>query len=224
MTLEHCRKKLYPFVQNEGDPLFELAPCDRLPAGLPDSWQAILRAGNPVRSVLDDVWRPWQSLLPDTLAQLERKLRAIGLLQTRATPFSLIYVFENKGEPKFRQGFPTRPIQREEAKLLPRDFLDLYRLHDGWTDMNGFMGPLPSEDWFDFTYILDEEYSRILPGVRLRDFLIVCNSGGTDYLGYDLSKSPPVGLVCSTVDPVEVVPDVVRTLDEWMSVDLGDLE
>ena len=146
-----------------------------------------------------------------------------GFCGAGATPFSLIYIFENRGEPLFQRGYASRAIAREEAKKLPDDFLDLYKIHDGWTDIHGFMGPLPSEDWFYLSNLVEEEFSEFLPGVRTSDFLIVCNSGGSKFLGFDLSKVPPLGLICSTIDRVEMVPDIVRTLDEWMAVDLRDL-
>jgi len=224
MDLERCRAKLYPVVENEGDPRFDLAPIQGLPAAAPNEWIEVLRDADSVQRVLERLWLPSRGLLPETIAELQKKLRGIGLLATRFTPFSLVYVFDNKGDPMFRRGFPSRSVDRPEATVLPAEFLDLYRIHDGWTDMNGFMGPLPSEDWFDLSYLLDGDYSKIIPGVRLQDFLIICNSGGSEYLGFDMSKTPPLGLICSVLEPVEVVPDVVRTLDEWMAVDLRDLK
>lgn len=217
MTSKKLREALSDFVEDEGKVRFELAPLKRLPKGLPGAWSNILRADDPVRSVLEELWFPRRDLLPDTIAQLEEKLRDIGLLQTKQVPFSLIYVFDGEEEPIFFRGYPCRRIERDEAKKLPDRFLDLYKIHDGWTDTGGEMGPRPSENWFDLGLIYEGEYSEILPGVRLKDFLVVCHSGGSGFLGFDLSKSPPVGLICSVKFPVEVSPDVVRTLDEWMA-------
>lgn len=223
MTPGKIKKYLKEYLEDEGNIRFDLAPLKNLPKDLPEAWKEILLSDDPVHQVLERLWLPWIDLLPETLAGLQDKLRAIGLLQTEDYPYSLIYVYEEDGDPVFSRGYPCRPIDRDEAKYLPDDFLDLYKIHNGWTDLNGYMGPLPSEDWFDLHDIYDGEYSDILPGVRLKDFLVIFDSGGSGYLGYDLSKNPPLGLICSVDDPVEVVPDVVRVLDKWMADEFGNL-
>lgn len=223
MTSKELRKDLMEFVEDEGKVRFELAPLEQLPKGIPDSWGNILGADDPVSSVLEELWFPWSDLLPDTTVLLEDKLQYIGLLQTNEVPFSLIYVFEDEEEPIYFRGYPCRPIERDEAKKLPHHFLDLYKIHDGWVSIPGQVGPLPSEGWFDLGIIYEGEYSEIIPGVRLRDFLVVYDSRGFGYLGFDLSKSPPLGLICSKDDPVEISPDVVQTLDEWLAEQLVEL-
>jgi len=223
MKFENYLTDFPDYLEDEGDVRFELAPLKSIPADLPQAWRGILSSDDPVGGVLGDLWIPWANLLPDTIAGLKEKLRCIGLLQTQQTPYSLIYCFEDHGEAVYRRGYPCRLIERDEAEKLPDDFLDLYKIHDGWTDITGYMGPLPSENWFDLNDIYDDEYSDIIPGVRLEDFLVVCDTGGSGYLGFDLTKSPPLGLVCAVGEPVEVAPDVVRTLDEWMAFELGNL-
>ncbi|MEI6267472.1 MAG: hypothetical protein WCP01_01220 [Methylococcaceae bacterium] len=218
------RKALKEYIGDEGDFQFELAPLSSFPQDMPVAWKEFLSADDPVKGILEKLWYPWRDLLPQTIAELEQKLRFIGLLQTQEIPFSLIYGFEcDDGESTFNRGFPCRLIEREEAKVLTPDFLNIYKIHNGWTDIHGFAGPMRSEEWFDLTAIFDGVYSDAIPGVRLEDFLVICDSGGTGYLGYDLSKSPPVGLECFFNEPVEVVPDVVRALDELMAVQLHDL-
>jgi hypothetical protein len=223
ITAENYRNSLPNFVEEEGNVQFEIAPLTRLPADLPNSWKGILGADDPVGRVLQDLWLPWRDLLPGTIDHLQRKLRCVGLLQTDEIPCSLIYGFEDDGEAVFRRGYPCRPVDRDEAEKLPDEFLNLYKIHDGWTDMTGYTGPLPNDDWFTLSDIYGGEYSEIIPGVRLPDFLVVCDTGGSGYLGFDLSKSPPLGLVCAVGEAVEVSPDVVRTLDEWMAFELGNL-
>jgi len=223
ITSENCRKALPDYIEEEGDVVFEIAPLTILPADLPDAWKGILRADDPVGRVLEDLWLPWRDLLPGTIVRLQEKLRFIGLLRTNEIPCSLIYCFEDDGEAVFFRGYPCRSIERDEAGKLPDDFLNLYRIHDGWTDITGFMGPLPNEDWFPLSDIYEGEYSDIIPGVRLSDFLVICDTGGSGYFGFDLSKGPPLGLICAAGEPVEVSPDVVRTLDEWMAYELGNL-
>jgi hypothetical protein len=223
MKPQNYRKSFPDYIEDEGEIQFEIAPLSKLPADLPNAWKGILSADDPVACVLEELWLPWRDLLPGTVAQLQEKLRCIGLLQTGEIPFSLVYCFEDEGEAVFFRGYPCRSIERDEAEKLPNDFLNLYKIHDGWTDITGFMGPLPSENWFKLSDIYEEEYSEIIPGVRLSDFLVICDKGGSGYLGFDLSKSPPLGLACAVGEPVEVSPDVVRTLDEWMAYELGNL-
>lgn len=223
MNVSQIKKYLKEYLEDEENVCVEIAPLKDLPSDLPVDWKEILISDDPVKQVLTRLWLPYIDLLPETVAGLQNKLRAIGLLQTKLYPFSLLYVFEEDGEVVYSRGYPCRTIERDEAKLIPSDFLKLYKIHDGWTDLNGYMGPLPSEDWFDLNDIYDGKYSEILPGVRLKDYLVICESGGSGYLGFDLSKKPPLGLICSTEDPVEVVPDVVRELDKWMGYELRDL-
>ena len=210
-------------LENEEVIKFELAPTDKYSNGLPELWKDIMTSKNPVEETFSKLWLPFIDLLPETIKGLRHKLREIGLLETKEYPFSLIYVYEENGEPVFSRGYPVCSIDRDDAKLLPSDFLKLYKIHNGWTDLNGFMGFLPVEDWFDLNDYYDGEYSDILPGIRLKDFLIICESGSNEYLGFDLSKKPPVGLFCAVGDPVEVVPDVVRALDKWMAIEFDDL-
>ena len=220
---ENYREELPDYIEDESEVQFEIAPLTRLPADLPNAWKGILRAEDPVRRVLEELWLPWRALLPGTIAQLQEKLQCVGLLQTGEIPYSLLYCFEDDGEAVFFRGYPCRTIDRDEAKKLPDDFLNLYKIHDGWTDITGFMGPLPSEDWFNISDIYEEEYSEMIPGVRLSDFLVICDTGGSGYLGFDLSGTSPVGFICAVGEPVEVSPDIVRTLDEWMAFELGNL-
>jgi hypothetical protein len=222
MTQEQCRRHLYDVVSNEQNPRFTLAPCDP-PQMVSERWNDILRSPDPVRAALECLWLPSRGILPELFTELVRTLRGIGLLQTDASPVSLVYVFESNGEPSFRRGYPSKRIETKEAETLPADFLDLYTIHNGWTDLQGFMGPLPVEEWFYYSYVTDAEWLGGRAELRAREFLVVCNSGGSEYLGFDMSESPPAGLVYSVVDPVEVAPDLVRTLDEWMAVDLRDL-
>jgi hypothetical protein len=223
ITTEKYQKAIPNFIEDEGHVKFEIAPLTRVPTDLPSAWRDIFISDDPVWRVLEDLWLPWDDLLPETIAQLKEKLRCIGLLQTDEFPFSLIYGFEDDGEAVFRRGYPCRPIDRDEAKKLPDEFLSLYNIHDGWTDMTGYTGPLPNDDWFSLSDIYGGEYSENIPGIRLRDFLVICDTGGFGYLGFDLSKKPPLGLVCAVGEAVEVSPDVVRTLDEWMAFELGNL-
>ena len=135
----------------------------------------------------------------------------------------MIYVFDSDGGPTFFRGYPCRPIKRPEAKKLPARFLNLYKIHDGWTGVVDLLGFIRGEGWFDLGEIYETEYADIIPHVRLKDYLVICDTGGSGYLGFNLSKRPPVGLICSLEDPVKVVRDVVRTLDEWMADQLDEL-
>lgn len=188
--IEKYRKK---HAKEEGDVRFELAPLKKIDMGVPGNWKKLLQSEDPVAQVLQDLWLPVRDLLPQTVAGLQAKLRAIGLLQTKDYPYSLIYVFEEDGDPSFHRGYPCRPLKRDEAKHLPADFLALYKVHNGWTDLHGCMGLLPSEDWFDLNDIYDGEYAEEIPGVRLRDFFVISDSAGAGYFGFDMSKNPPTG-------------------------------
>lgn len=202
---------------------FELAPLKALPKGLPREWEKILSSEDPVTSVLEQLWFPQRDLLPKTIAQLKKKLKCIGLLQTKEVPWSLIYVFDAEGEPTFSRGYPCGPIKRREAKKLPARFLKLYKIHNGWTGVSDQLGFISSEGWFSLAEIYDTEYSDMIPRVRLKDFLVICDTGGSGYLGFNLSKNPVAGLICSDEDPVKAVSDVTRTLDKWMAEQLDEL-
>lgn len=219
---DKIRKALRDLV-DEGKIKFELAPLEQLPKGLPHEWEKILTSEDPVKSVLEQLWFPQRDLLPKTIAQLKKKLRFVGLLQTKEIPWSLVYVFDSEGDPTFSRGYPCRSIKRPEAKKLPARFLNLYKIHNGWTGVADQLGFISSEGWFNLGTIYGTEYDDIIPHVRLKDFLVICDTGGSGYLGFNLSKHPPAGLVCSDEDPVKAVRDVVRTLDVWMAEQLDEL-
>src|SRR6185503_3449444 len=101
MTTEECIQQVCSLVAEEGDPHLVMAPLATLPQGIPSEWREIVGARDPIRSALDVLWTPKRDLLPETVGELERRLRGIGLLSTRQTPFSLVYLFENRGQPSF---------------------------------------------------------------------------------------------------------------------------
>lgn len=222
---KHYQEEIPDYLDEEGSVKLEIAPLPKLPVKVPDEWKGILSADDPVEQVLKTLWLPWLELLPATIEQLAEKIQYIGLLQTDEVPFSLLYCFEDEGEVVYFRGYPCQSINQNEAAKLPVDFLNLYKIHDGWTDITGYMGPLPSQDWFDISELYDDDEPCSLPPEILNgEFLVICDMGGSGYIGFDMSKAPPLGLVYTKDDPVEVSPDIVRSLDEWIAFELGNLE
>ncbi len=223
------KKELPDTIRNEGSVRLELAPLKELPKGLPAKWRKVLASADPVPRVLEEIWHPWRLRLPKTVDALEASLRHVALLQTAETPASLLYVFEQDGERYFQRGYRCRPIKgrwgrfsgKELTSRLPRKFLDLYQIHDGWPGGLG-CGLLRAKDWYDLTEIYDEdELSEVAPGVPLTDYLIVHDAGGR-YLGFDMTKKRPRCLAWHPREPFEVVADAVAWLDDDTAQGLAD--
>jgi len=206
-------------VSDEGGARFEPAPMAKPPANLPAPWIDVLTSKDPTKAVWDALWKPMAKDLPKTIRIFKKALKGIGLLTTKTKPPSLVYVVteEDGAETYGYRGFAAGPVTHPKAKMLPPEFLKFHQqTHNGWGFIiNGSLGPLPVEDW----YMLSQDEKS--PSGR---FLVVFHNGGGAHLGFDLDEAPPV---CYTVwpdDNPQVVPEVWRRIDKWISAQNEDLD
>jgi hypothetical protein len=201
------RKEILQSVRREGAATLELAPLLKVPRGLPPTWQQALTDPKPESAVLDKVWRPLAKQYPKTIAAMRRTLRRVGLLTTKKRSHSLVYLFELEGDGGlwFRRGYLPAPKLPKLASRLPKEFLAIYPVHDGWLDGHEMMGPRRSKEW--------SPLGRTGPS---RDFLVTFEGHGPAILGFDLSEKPaPCYTVWTQSDP-QRVRKVAREMDEWI--------
>jgi hypothetical protein len=78
-------------VKGEGNPTLQLAPLKSVPKTLPPAWQRLLKRSDAPEAVFDLLWRPAAALLPRTIRAFRVSTTALGLLQTKTRPPSLVY-------------------------------------------------------------------------------------------------------------------------------------
>lgn len=205
-------------VRLEGNARFRPAPLTKPPPGLPPTWVEVLTHPEPTRVVWDVLWRPMAKHLPRTIRTFKKALQGIGLLTTRKKPPSLVYVVtEDRGKDTYAyRGFEAGPVKHPKARMLPKEFLKFYQVHDGWVFLWGdSLGPLPAAEWRPLS---DDPKS---PASR---FLSVFHNGGGGCLGFDLEEKPPLCYtVWSDADP-QRVRNLWRTIDDWIAGQHGDLD
>ncbi len=211
VTKSHI-KSVVEWAEDEGNPVLHVAPTTETVRGLPPEWAGVLASADARTEVLK-LWDPIARRVPKVLKQMKRSLQGVGVLATDSRPPSIIYFFtlEDK-DPHFYRGYPPASKLPEVAGQLPKEFLEFYRLHDGWLDQFGF-GPKRSTDWSPLGSDPETPASR---------FLVVCSASNGDSLGFDLEESPALCYML-TDDAPEIVPKVWTELDEWISVRLEDL-
>jgi len=199
----------------EGKASFELAPIAKLPAGLPPAWKAALGSDRPTNAVLDLVWKPLAKIQPKTIAAMRKKLQRVGLLTTAKGSHSIIYVFEleDGGGLWTRRGHLPAKKLPAVAKRLPKDFLAIYAVHDGWLDGGQMMGPRRAEHWGP----LGSEGPS-------RDFLVTFEGHGPGSLGFDLSERTTPCFIVWTSDEPERVKNVTKEIDEWIAGRMDEYE
>ena len=225
ITEKSWLKKNRQFVADERNVVFALAPLRTVPVGVPRAWAQVLRAEDPVQALLDTLWAPLGTILPKTYAMLRRKLCGVGLLRTKQHPVSLIYVFRTGRDIFSHRGMPACRVKRTEARRLPKEFLEIYRVHNGWTDLHGFAGPMEQECWSDPLVLIDEDEAEELGIRNPRDLLLVYEDGGGASTGFDLSKKTLAGM---TMDPgegtLERHRNALKEIDASMAQDLEDCD
>src|SRR5579864_9344968 len=205
------RDRVLRVVQSEGNPQLLMAPLQTVPALLPNSWVQALTQPDPRAAVLDGLWKPMAAHLPRVLAALRRTIQGIGVLTRNNRPPSLIYFFTRGPLETAFRGFVPGPVSHPDAKALPQEFLEFYKVHDGWRDhMAAAMGPAPVSEW---THLSDN------PEEPAGKFLVVFGNGGAAFLGFDFEEAPPLCYVLwgDEEEPPELVPDVWLKLDEWIA-------
>jgi hypothetical protein len=202
-----ARKEILQSVRGEGAATLELAPLVKVPRGLPPTWQKALTDPNPTNAVLDSVWRPIAKQWPKTIAAMRRTLQHVGLLTTKKRSHSLVYLFELEGDGGlwFRRGYLPAAKLPKLAARLPKEFLAIYQVHDGWLDGYEMMGPRRCGEW-----------SPLGQGPHSRDFLVTFEGHGPAILGFDLSeKQAPCYTVWTQSEP-QRVRKVAKEMDEWI--------
>jgi hypothetical protein len=201
------RKEVLETTRGEGKATLEFAPLTKTPPGVPPEWKRALSDPHPTTAVLDLVWKPLAKHYPKTIVAMRRTLQRVALLTTAKRSHSLVYLFEleDKGGRWFRRGYlPTKKLPKI-ASRLPRDFLAVYAVHDGWLDGYQGMGPRRSSEW-----------GPLGQGPASKDFLVTFEGHGPAILGFDLAeKSAPCYTVWTQSDP-QRVRNVAKEIDEWI--------
>jgi|KBSSwiStaDraftv2_1062776.scaffolds.fasta_scaffold69068_2 hypothetical protein len=203
-------------VEDEGNPVLHVAPSKAQVAGIPPEWAAVLASPDARTQVVDVVWGPVSRRVPKIIQSMKRHLQGVGVLTTDSRPPSLIYflTLEDK-EPDFYRGYLPAKKLPPVAKSLPSEFLDFYKVHDGWVDQFEFLGPMRSTGWHPLSG------DARTPSAK---FLVVLVASGGALLGFDLRKSPALCYVIpSGDDPPEIVPKIWTRLDKWIATQWEDL-
>jgi hypothetical protein len=210
----------------EQNAVLRLAPISPKDLIIPGKWKEALSQDDPVKAVLDSLWKPVADNLPRTLRVLRRSLQGIGLLSTLEMPLSLVYFFRKNGKAYAFRGYLPGQINNAEHVKLPAEFLGFYQIHDGWVDIfSRSNGPAPSNTWLFLSEILDAPEREVARAdFNPEHFLVVFNNGGGSYLGFDLSQPRPLCFIWWKEDPPEIVPDFWKELDEWIAADLGNFD
>ena len=211
--------KVLKFAQPEGNPVLQIAPLILSSNEIPTLWLEVLSAPVPRIAVIDKLWLPMKDRLPHLIDILRKNLQGVGLLTTNKKPPSLIYFFSDGDLGFSYRGFVPTTVQHPAAKNLPQEFLDFYaNVHDGWRDhVSTGMGPYAVSEWCPLSPNLDEPAGK---------FLVFFNNGGTVLMGYDLEESPPLCYILwgDEDEPPELVPDIWKRLDTWISDYLQDCD
>jgi hypothetical protein len=212
-------------VVHEGEPELVLAPLAQAPADLPSIWGQVLTAMDP-RFAVTQMWKPLEDRLPRVWRALKERLRGVALLRTREVPASLIYFFKGaRFWVEYRGGMPLAETHVPPS-LLPAEFLDFYRIHDGWVLYESEdYGPLPSAGWRAVSTLWDEVAWKVPRGeITLDTAIVVYRDGDRLALGYDKPASTARPLVCSSDGTVEPLLDMWSAIDRHISELLEGLE
>src|SRR5262245_34383103 len=121
-------------VEDEGNPVLHVAPTNETVQGIPADWARVL-ASSDARTEVLKLWEPVARRVPKVLKELKRSLQGVGVLTTDERPPSLIYFFTmDDKDPYFYRGYVPAGKLPETATQLSSEFLEFYRVHDGWVD------------------------------------------------------------------------------------------
>lgn len=201
-------------VVHEGEPELSIGPLSSVPAIVPAEWTQVLTT-HDYRAAAAKLWRPMEDRLPRVCLALRERLQGVGLLSTEEISASLIYFFSD-GDYLF--AYRGR-LPLSEGKLskshLTEDFLDFYRIHDGWVlYYSEDCGPTPSTEWVPLSSLWTEVAWKLPPGDASPDKLITVYRDGDELaFAYDVSTSPALPLRCRNDGTADVL------LDMWAAVD-----
>jgi len=208
-----ARKYVLKSIRGEGTARIELAPLTKTPPALPPTWRRALTDPHPAVAVLDILWEPVAKQYSRTIAAMRRTLQRVGMLTTTKRSHSIVYLFEleDEGGLQLRRGYlPSTKLPKIAARL-PKDFLALYGVHDGWLDGHSMMGPRRSSEWGPLG----------LTGPS-SEFLVTFEGHGPASLGFDLRKEPPRCYTVWTQSEPERVRNVAKEIDEWLAVRMDE--
>ena len=212
-------------VVHEGNPELLLGPLDQLTADLPPSWTKVLSASNP-REAAAHLWIPMVDRLPRVCLALRERLHGVGLLLTEEVPASLIYFFSDGDYVFAYRGRLPLSEGRSKINHLPGDFLDFYRIHDGWVlyySEDG--GPAPSTEWVSLSDLWTEVAWKLPPGDASPDTLITVYRDGDEFaLAYNISALPALPLSCRNDGTADVLLDMWAAIDREIGSFLEDLD
>jgi hypothetical protein len=212
--------ELIDSVVDEGEPELTIGPLREAPADLPSLWTQALTSRDPAAFVAD-LWMPMASRLPRVYEAIRDRLRGVGFLRTEEREASLVYLFADRDSVFAFRGYLPLSEDEIEASGLPGEFLDFYRIHNGWVYFDsGDGGPLPASEWLPLSEVWEEVALKLPPGDGSPDTLLTVFREGSDLaIAYDTSRSPALPMHCRNDGSVDVL------LDVWTSVDreIGEL-
>ncbi len=212
--------ELIDAVVREGDPTLIVAPLSSTPAEVPAGWAQLLTSPDP-RAAIATLWRPVADRVPRIYRGLQERLHGVGLLRTDEIPASLLYFFSDGDEWIPFRGRPPLEERALRRSPLPKEFLEFYRIHDGWVHHHSEdSGPLPSAGWSPVSTLWSEVVWKVPPGEESYETAIAVYRDSDDFaLAYDTSASPALPLRCYGDGTVDVL------LDMWAAVDreIGEL-
>lgn len=182
-------------------------------AGLPPAWEAALRGSKTVAGRIETLWSGLESLLPRTYAVFRSKCEGLALLQTKASPLSLVYFFSTDGQVTARRGFVPAPTLPPIGAHLPVNLSPFYGIHDGLVHlMSHDGGPAPTARW---QVVADQDTGK--PG------LVKVAMNGPDAFGFDITETPAQAIVVlPDEDEVMLVEDAWVYLDDLLASPLED--
>lgn len=183
---------------------------------LPPAWEAALRNSTTVSGRIEALWSGLESLLPRTLAVFCAKCEGLALLETKASPLSLVYIFSADGQITALRGFLPVPTLPPISAQVPVNLAAFYGIHDGLIDLASHDGgPAPTAQW---QVVADRDTGK--PG------LIKIAMNGPDAFGFDITETPAQAIaIYPDEDDVTVVKDedVWAFLDNLLASPLEDL-
>ncbi len=220
-------------VIHEGDPELWIGPLTIPPADIPLGWTKALTARDPTDqcAAVLRLWKPMEDRLPRVCRALRDRLRGVGLLRTAAVPASLIYFFSDGDDWfEFRGRLPVDE-DRLSSSPLPADFLDFYRLHDGWVLYHTEdEGPVPSAEWGPVEDLWEgtpfgATQWNVPPGeVSFESFRVVFRGDEELTFGFDTSVEPALPLLCRANGTVEILGDMWAAIDDRTGAFLETLD
>ena len=219
---QYC--ELIDEVVDEGDPVLSIAPLLGAPAEAPAEWRPLLTTDDP-RAAIALLWQPLADRVPRVYRALQERLHGIGFLRTDETPASLVYFFSDGDE-----WIPFRgrsPVANDVllAKPMPDEFLDFYRVHDGWVHYySDDSGPAPSRSWAPLSDMWTDVTWRLPPG-DISEGTVLAVYRDSDELAfvYDTSRPVALPLRCTGDGIVDVLLDMWTAIDSEMGAFLEDL-